>query len=640
MAALPNQGYPGAGVRLGMRSRLVRNHLFETIAGPVRQLLPLGGVVPSQHPVSPIAAWRWSGSPLPEVYLAGAWAPLQSVNGVPVERLVDVAVEMGRRDWQRMLVAEFCAVAAAAGVEADGDYRITRAGMGEQRVPATAEGLVTSIWFFLVGDGVVDAPDAQAAITDFGHLGAPAEALTAAQVVLDLNVLERLVRRDFAYWDHVPGEWLARLNLMRATAAPIARQDHVERMRDLMVLLGDGHTRVDSADRDLLVRGVLPFQIDWIDDAPVAVVSDRRALLDPDHPFITAMAGVPIREWMRAARRAVPRGTTAMRRNWMARELRRVGALAPLVGAVVAGGRAAVTLSDDAGSSWVERVVDLVTTDPKASVPPVESRWLDGDVGYLALRGQMTSDPVAVAATHAAMREFSAAKGLVIDIRDNGGGSRDLLRAVIGYLVPPNAAIVTSWARLRRDIGEDPARVEDVLQGRFMRPWDWWGWSTPARAAAAAFEARHVPEWPAPEDERFGPLNLLIAERLPEHGDVQLDCPVILLTNIRNYSASDIFASSLAAVPGVTLLGTPTAGGSGFARRSMLPGSSTTIQISTMASGMIGGDLYENHGVVPQEILWPTLEQWRHDLAGDPLVLRALERIKRCHQSKNASSFD
>ncbi|MCY1534612.1 hypothetical protein D9M68_699900 [compost metagenome] len=179
-----------------------------------------------------------------------------------------------------------------------------------------------------------------------------------------------------------------------------------------------------------------------------------------------------------------------------------------------------------------------------------------------------------------------------------------------------------------------------MLQGRFMRPWNWAGWSAPARAAATAFETRHVPEWPAPEDERFGPLNLLVAERLPEHGDVYLDCPVTVLINIRNYSASDIFASSLAAVPGVVLLGTPTAGGSGFARRSVLPGSFTTIQISTMASGMIGGDLYENHGVVPQVILWPTLEQWREDLAGDPLVIRALERIARSGKDKNQPRFD
>ncbi|ODT81036.1 MAG: hypothetical protein ABS76_13130 [Pelagibacterium sp. SCN 64-44] len=610
---------------------------FETIAVAVRQLLPLGGVTPSSAPTSPIAAWRWNGSPLPQVFLDGNWAPLLAVDDVSAERLVEQAVMLGRRDWQRMLVAEFGAVAAAAGLPATGEYRIARAGMAELTVEASAQNLVTSIHYFLLGDPEDEMAGAEAALADFAHLAAPTEPLDAARIGLDLDVLERLVRRDFSYWDHVPGEWQSRLHALRA-AQPASRMEHVERLRDLMVLLGDGHTRVDSADPDLLRRGVLPVQIDWVNEAPIAVTLERSALFDADHPFIIAMGGVPIREWMRAARRAVPRGTVAMRRNWMARELRRAGAVAPLVGATLDGLRIAVTLGDASGTARTEHWLDLIATDPRVPVKPVDSRWLAGNVGYLALRGQMTSDPAALAEAHAAMRHFAPAKGLVIDIRDNGGGSRDLLRAVAGYLLAPDQAVVSSWARLRRDPGADPANVEEVLQGRYMRPWNWAGWSPAAKAAAAAFEARHMPEWPDPEDARFGPLNLLMLERLPEQGDLQLRCPVVVLTNIRNYSASDIFASSLAAIPGVVLLGTPTAGGSGFARRTVLPGSLTTIQISTMASGMVDGDLYENHGVVPEEILWPSLEQWRQELEGDPLVIRALERIAQAAGAKPGST--
>jgi C-terminal processing protease CtpA/Prc len=257
----------------------------------------------------------------------------------------------------------------------------------------------------------------------------------------------------------------------------------------------------------------------------------------------------------------------------------------------------------------------------------VGSRWLPGGTGYLALRGKMTADPDAIGQVHAAMRGFAPARALVIDIRDNPGGSRDLLRAVIGYLLAPGAAVVTSWARLRRAPGTDPEDVAQLLEGRFMRPWNWPGWSPPARAAAESFAARHAPEWPAPDDARFGPLNLMIAERLPEHGTLHLDCPVALLTNIRNYSAADIFAAALAVLPQVTLLGTPTAGGSGFARRTVLPGSRLAIQISTMASGMISGDLFENRGVLPDEIVAPTLAQWREPLECDPLILRALRRL-------------
>src|SRR5690606_29188101 len=111
----------------------------------------------------------------------GTWAPLQSVNGVSAQRLVDAAVELGRRDWQRLLVAEFCAVAATAGVAAEGDYRIARIDTEDQQAAATARNLVTGIWYFLVGSGVAAAPVAEAAIADFGHLGMPSEQLSPAQ---------------------------------------------------------------------------------------------------------------------------------------------------------------------------------------------------------------------------------------------------------------------------------------------------------------------------------------------------------------------------------------------------------------------------------------------------------------------------
>lgn len=615
---------------------------FERMARAVRLLLPLEDVEASPCPASPFDAVRWNGSPVPEVHVGGHWSALVSVNGVPAGELVRASAELGRRDWQRMMMVEFGAVAAAAGAGGR-DYLVATAGSPGITVAPTAQALVTSVWYYLAGDGFAGAPDATAALADLGHLADRPDVLAGEQVLLDLRVLERLVAHEFAYWDVASREWEGRLGQLYREAGRTSRLDHVEKLRDLMVMLGDGHTRVNAFDRDLACKGVLPFQFDWIDQTLVAVQEDRTALLDAEHPVVEAIAGRPIEHWLRAARHAVPRGTSAMRRNWLAREVRRVGALAPAVSASVRqdGGKLKVdvTLAAERGTSRIERDVELRCVDGKAARPAVESQWVAGKTGYLALRGSMTSDPAAIAEAHRAMRSFAGADALVIDIRDNGGGSRDLLRAVIGYLLEPGEAVVTSWARLRREPELDPDGIEHVLEGRYMHPWNWTGWSAPARRAAERFAQTHIPEWPPIEDERFGPLNLLIAERLEQHEDVHLSCPVAVLVNMRNYSASDIFASSLAAVSGVLLFGTPTAGGSGFARTTVLPGSGLTIQISTMASGMVSGDLYENRGVVPDEIIEPSLAQWREGLPGDPVLLRALHRLSEAGVRRSRPTF-
>ncbi len=67
-----------------------------------------------------------------------------------------------------------------------------------------------------------------------------------------------------------------------------------------------------------------------------------------------------------------------------------------------------------------------------------EVKILDGNIGYLNLSGFSYVDEEAGATAHAAMNFLSNADALIIDLRQNGGGSPSMIQLITSYLYGPN----------------------------------------------------------------------------------------------------------------------------------------------------------------------------------------------------------
>ncbi len=67
-----------------------------------------------------------------------------------------------------------------------------------------------------------------------------------------------------------------------------------------------------------------------------------------------------------------------------------------------------------------------------------EVRILDGNIGYLNLSGFAYVDEGAGAVAEAAMNFLSNADALIIDLRENGGGSPSMIQLITSYLYGPN----------------------------------------------------------------------------------------------------------------------------------------------------------------------------------------------------------
>ena len=72
-----------------------------------------------------------------------------------------------------------------------------------------------------------------------------------------------------------------------------------------------------------------------------------------------------------------------------------------------------------------------------------------------------------------------------------------------------------------------------------------------------------------------------------------------------NFSATDIFLGAFKGHPNVTLVGTPSSGGSGRTRQTWLANSRVCVYLSSMASFRPNGLLYEGRGIQPDIVMEP-----------------------------------
>ncbi len=224
------------------------------------------------------------------------------------------------------------------------------------------------------------------------------------------------------------------------------------------------------------------------------------------------------------------------------------------------------TVRIDRGLEWIH------------DAPLVESRILDGGIGYLAIHSFSSESPID-SLVETAMGELRSAHGLVIDIRDNGGGSSGWW--VMEYLVAEYE--LTTWAT--RDY-----RPAFRAWGRQQT----WYRSRPSSR----------PGFDPPK--RF-------------------DGPVVLLTSPRTFSAAEDFAAVFRWSRRGKIVGEATAGSTGQPLFFRLPGGGSA-RICTKRDTYPDGSEFVGYGVQPDVEVHRTVEGYR---SGRDEILEAALAVLR-----------
>ena len=272
------------------------------------------------------------------------------------------------------------------------------------------------------------------------ELVAPMESFGIAEVHADIAELRALLDGSFAY-RHLRGVdvdlWM-RDAFARLSEGKVSRQSLALEIRDLMHQFGDGHSGVSSRET--------AYQGDWSSflvqkvRGGYAAFHDRREFLDPAHPYVVAVDGVPIERWLAESRKLASKGSAAMIERDAERGLRRITTLRSALGISNESEDLEVTLAAADGSkrtyrTEVEGRKPMFGAWPRSQPDDLrDDGTLPGNIGYIRI-ARMDDAPELLADIDRAMADFRATEGLVIDVRGNGGGTRHVLRHLFPYFM-------------------------------------------------------------------------------------------------------------------------------------------------------------------------------------------------------------
>lgn len=449
--------------------------------------------------------------------------------------------------------------------------------------------------------------------------GASGPMLTREAMLADIDDLELLLENCYAYLHRSGADYQAALDALRASIrTDLHSATFAHRLARMLTVFGDPHLGLEHpAEARIAVRFVMDGE------RVAALKSDRSALLDAAHPYVAAINGQPVADWLAAAQRLVTQASPQYQRYLALRQLREPGAVARQMG--VPATSFTLTLAAADGAS-VALPVALGSSGPAAPHWPAHRSELRPDnLGYLRL-ASMEQGPAFVQWLDDWMTRFSGTRGLIIDVRGNGGGYQDALKTIVPWLMAPDSPLrIVNVAAFRLPLPLPTPNAGGLLGmgGRGLFPATSLTWSADEARQVRAFLANWKPAWQLPAGQ-FSDWHVMALRAADAHGSYRQ--PVIVLQDAEDLSATDNFLGALKGMPNVTLMGTASGGGSGRMADYTLPHSKFNLTLCQMASFAVDGATYDGNGVQPDVVAAPVL---RDQLVGggDSVLDAAVARL-------------
>jgi len=555
--------------------------------------------------LAPYGGIRWT----PEVQIDGKWYALRSINELSVDKIVEFAGKEYDDRWLKRFNEDLVQVLTEMGHPPGMTVKLVVVDLetGKEalldQVPLTAENrrsIMNSKRANEARPGRISAvrpEDLRRALDDF----------------------QAALEGRWSY-HHANGADFdtAIVALRKKVDAGISPNDFGIELQKIIVMGIDGHSSVSGYD--LPPGGYLPFLVEPEGDRFVAFEPDRAGFLADDYPYLRKIDGKAVVDWCKAASVLVPKGSPQYVRRHGLRHLRHLDYLRGLL-KLPKKDVVEVELAAKDSKNRKTLVLPVAKRFPNYGVwPGGGSRHLVGNVGYLRLS---VMDEDAVEEIKEWMPKFRDTVGLLVDVRDNGGGSRDALRLLYSYLAapgdPPHVFTAAAY-RLHQ------AHKGDHLAARFMYRAGAREWTDQERQAVAAFARTFKPEWELPNDQ-FSDWHYMALSRIDNPDLYHYKKPVVVLMNAKCFSATDIFLAGLRGLENVTLLGTPSGGGSARSQRVDLGETPFRLRIGSMASFQANGKLFDGNGVRPDVVVEPAPEY--HIGGRDNALEEAVKWIKQ-----------
>ena len=394
--------------------------------------------------------------------------------------------------------------------------------------------------------------------------------ISNAEKIAGLSMFWSEVKRSFVNfhnvpdldWDKVYLEYLDKVTQTRST------REYYQVMMQLAPQLQDGHTNIyapEELQEVFYSRPALATALVGKSVLVTKVLNQQLAQKIQRGDEIISIDGQPVHEY--ASSKIAPYASSSTSQDKVVR-MYSYGLLSGDKSKSVRLG-----LRDAAGKERVE-VVSRGQDRDVAGDPPFDFKMLPGDIAYLAL-DHFESD-AGVKKLESVMPSIMKAKGLILDIRANGGGSSVQGAAVLSFLstkpVPYAHSIERQESHVMRTQGD--LIMLDTLRAGISKPYT------------------------------------------KDRKEVYTG-PVVVLAGAKSFSAAEDFLMSFVTLQRGTVIGSATAGSTGMPMSFKLPGGGSA-RICVKHDSFPDGREFVGKGIVPDIEVLPTVADIR---AGRDVVL-------------------
>lgn len=204
------------------------------------------------------------------------------------------------------------------------------------------------------------------------------------------------------------------------------------------------------------------------------------------------------------------------------------------------------------------------------------------------------------------MQSLKNTNALIIDIRNNSGGNRDLIDFFTTYLIKPNEFEVVNLCKYKGKISKD---VEKNLNSRGLYSYAQFK-NIKARQAIDDFMKSFHPSIRINEKFYSEYFYMVLNNKAKEAStSLYYDKPIYILTNEMTFSAASVFASVFKGLNNIKIVGVATDGSSGMSNTYNLNYSNIQFNLSSMISFQKNGNLFDGVGTFPDIEIQRSIDQ-------------------------------
>lgn len=485
-----------------------------------------------------------------------------------------------------------------------------------------------------------------------------AQQLDPRSIEKDLDFLQEELDRLSAYYairGEVISDVLTQYRRSLQDSSSVSITSFALFLQEVLGELGDRHSKVDVPD--LPNTKFLPFVAAPFENRVLGLVLDREKkqyeFFVPKYPYLKSINGIPIQNFLR---QIAPRDRKAPRAAFMNRAVKRLKYMERNYATLQKPLPIVFTFefeSED-GSQSTSLELPLESNRRKHTTWDERFYWqfsgmddeeygeekvldqlfsVEDDIAYMYIPSMLRprDAPRLFEKLDHFMLEQRERKALIIDVRHNSGGVRDLIWNLAAYLVPENATYVVNLARQRAPLPLSEEWKGD-LNRRYLYSMD--ELDDQEQKVAAKFLMDFEPSV-AVSDRHFSKFHFAIfnGQKISKQG-ARFKGQVYILANERSFSAASVLAATFKGLPNVTLVGERTDGSSGNSEWIELPVSKIPVKLSTMISYQKDGQLFDGVGTEPDIHIPRTLAQvlWQED--------SQLLQLKKIVRERNSAKKD